>query len=68
MSGYFAGRYPRVSRKHCVLKIQHDGVYIMDLSSKGTFLKNGRRLQKNEWKKISGEFCLGSPKVVFSIG
>ena len=58
---------PGVSRKHCVLKIQHDGVYIMDLSSKGTFLKNGRRLQKNEWKKISGEFCLGSPEVVFSI-
>lgn len=58
---------PGVSRKHCILKVQHDGIYIMDLSSRGTFLKNGDRLPKNEWKKITEEFCLGSSKVVFSV-
>lgn len=58
---------PGVSRKHCILKVQNDGVYIMDVSSKGTFLKDGTPLPNNEWKKISGDFCLGSSKIVFSI-
>lgn len=56
-----------VSRKHCTLKIHPDGIYIMDFSSKGTYLRDGTRLPKNEWVKISGVFCLGSPNVTFSL-
>lgn len=40
----------------------------MDLgSSSGTFLQNGQSLQPNQWVKVSGNFYLGSPNVIFAI-
>ena len=64
----FPSGTPGVSRRHCVLEPHSDGIYLMDLdSSSGTFLQNGQRLNPNQWVKITGNFCLGSPNVMFAI-
>lgn len=64
----FPSGTPGVSRRHCVLEPHSDGMYLMDLgSSSGTFLQNGQRLQPNQWVKVSDNFCLGSPNVMFAI-
>ena len=63
----FPSGTPGVSRRHCVLEPHSDGMYLMDLgSSSGTFY-NGQRLQPNQWVKVNGNFCLGSPNVMFAI-
>lgn len=59
---------PGVSRKHCILERRVDGIYIMDVgSSSGTFFQNGQRLPLNQWIKVTGNFYLGSPNVMFSV-
>lgn len=64
----FPSDTPGVSRRHCVLEPHADGIYLMDLgSSTGTFLQNGQRLPINQWVKVTSNFCLGSPSVMFSI-
>lgn len=64
----FPSGTPGVSRRHCVLEPRSDGMYLMDLSSSsGTFLQNGQRLTPNQWVKVNGNFCLGSPNVMFAI-
>ena len=64
----FPAGTPGVSRRHCVLEPHSDGVYLMDLAStSGTFLQNGQRLPVNQWTKISGNFYLGSPNVMFAV-
>ena len=56
-----------VSRRHCIIERRGDYVYIMDVgSSKGTFMQ-GKRLDVNKWYKVSGNFYLGSPNVMFSL-
>lgn len=62
----FPSNTPGVSRRHCVLEPHSDGMYLMDLgSSSGTFY-NGQRLQANQWVKVNGNFCLGSPNIMFT--
>ena len=64
----FPSETPGISRRHCVLEPHSDGIYVMDIgSSAGTFLQNGQRLPANQWVKVSGNFYLGSPNVMFSI-
>lgn len=59
---------PGVSRKHCILERRQGEVYIMDVgSSSGTFFQNGQRLPVNQWIKVTGNFYLGSPNVMFSV-
>lgn len=56
-----------VSRRHCKIEKHLDGIYIMDVgSSKGTFMQ-GQRLIVNQWYKVTGNFYLGSPNVMFSV-
>ena len=61
-------RTPGVSRRHCVLERQANGVFIMDVGSMaGTFLENGQQLPPNQWVQITGRFYLGSPDVMFAV-
>lgn len=56
-----------ISRKHCLLELRPDGVYLMDVSSTGTFWKSGERITPNTWVRVTGPICLGSKKVVFDL-
>lgn len=57
-----------VSRRHCTIEKRGDGVYLMDLgSSAGTFVNGNQRAPINQWIRLSGDFSLGSPQVMFSI-
>ena len=59
---------PGVSRKHCILERRQGEVYIMDVgSSSGTFFQNGQRLPINQWIKVTDNFYLGSPNVMFAV-
>lgn len=63
-------RTPGVSRRHCILERRQGEVYIMDVgSSSGTFFQNGngQRLPINQWIKVTDNFYLGSPNVMFSV-
>ena len=56
-----------VSRQHCKIEKHGDDIYIMDVgSSKGTFMQ-GQRLEVNQWYKVTSNFYLGSPAVMFSV-
>lgn len=66
----FPPRTPGVSRRHCILERRQGEVYIMDVgSSSGTFFQNGngQRLPLNQWIKVTDNFYLGSPNVMFSV-
>ncbi len=64
----FPADTPKVSRKHCMLELRADGVYIMDTgSSFGTYSESGERLPKNEWIKVRGKFFIGSDEIAFEI-
>ncbi len=64
----FPPNTPNVSRKHCVLEMRADGVYIMDVgSSFGTFWQSGIRLPVNEWIKVRENFYLGTRETMFSV-
>lgn len=58
-----------VSRKHCKLEVRADGVYLMDVgSTSGTFFQGQKKpLPANQWIKVTENFYLGSPAVMFSV-
>lgn len=56
-----------VSRKHCLLELRPDGVYLMDVSSTGTFWLSGARVTPNTWVRVNEPICLGSKEVAFDL-
>lgn len=56
-----------VSRRHCLLEPRADGVYLMDVSSTGTFWRSGGRIPANIWVRVTGPFCLGGQEVSFDL-
>lgn len=56
-----------VSRRHCVIEVKNNSIYIADLSSTGTYLPDGRKFPHKKWVKYSGDFCLGSRNVMLSV-
>lgn len=58
---------PGISRRHCLLEIRPDGVYVMDVSSNGTFWLSGARIPPNTWVKVTEPICLGSRAVSFHV-
>lgn len=46
-----------ISRIHCYIRVDSRGIYLVDVSSNGTFLADGTRLQKNcEYRILPGTF------------
>lgn len=61
---------PGVSKKHCVVYVDGNDIYITDLgSSYGTYLANGQRIPANQPVKInSGDLiCLATDQTVISV-
>lgn len=56
-----------ISRRHCAIEVKNNSVYITDLSSTGTYLPDGRKFPYEKWVKYSGDFCLGSSNIMFSV-
>lgn len=64
----FAPDATLISGRHCELELRDDGVYIRDTGSKnGIFFQSGQRLQRDRWIKVTGNFYLSSPEVMFAV-
>lgn len=62
---------PHISRKHCYVRYFEQGkvFYVTDLSSYGTFLANGQRLEKGKSMELKpgAVICLGDKEERFEL-
>lgn len=59
-----------ISRIHCYIRIEGNGIYLTDSSSNGTYFANGYRLEKNKEYKINpgNQFYIATPNHMLIVG
>ena len=59
-----------ISRVHCYIRLAGSEIYLTDVSSNGTFLADGYRLEKNKEYKVNAgvQFYLATPNHMLIVG